>query len=49
MLRHADFTGGKTAHIPKVLWEELDIAMSIDELKKNFSSYPMTKEAYEEK
>lgn len=44
MLRHTDFAAGRTAHISRALWEEVDIAHSIPALERFFASHPITKE-----
>ena len=49
MLRHTDYVTGKTAHIPQVLWDEVDLAQRLNGLQKFLTNYPITKEVRREK
>ncbi len=42
--RHTDYTHDKTAHIPQLLWDEVDIAQRTSGLQKFLNEYPITKE-----
>jgi V8-like Glu-specific endopeptidase len=49
MLRHTDYIAGKTAHIPQVLWDEVDVAQRANGLQKFLTDFPITKEVRREK
>ena len=48
MLRHTDYIDGKTAHIPQVLWDEVDMAQRGNGLQKFLTHLPITKEVRRE-
>lgn len=48
MLRHTDYTHGETAHIPQLLWDEVDIAQRANGLQEFLNDYPITKEVRKE-
>ena len=48
MLRHTDYTRGKTAHIPQLLWDEVDVAQRANGLQEFLNDYPITKEVRRE-
>ncbi len=49
MLRHTDFTGGKTAHIHKMLWDAVDMIDQNPYFRQFLGKYPIIKQGLETK